>query len=394
MKGALVGALGVGSLGALTKNAVDAFAKQERAIAALDASIISMDRNTAGLSRQIQTLASQIQREGIIGDEAIIQGASFLTTYKDITDQLLPRTIRVMADLSAKMGGDVRRAANLLGKASMGLVGQLSIAGISLSDAAKESKDFEIILGEIEEQVGGMNAALGRTSTGALTQFGNALGDMKEVLGGIVSVAIEPFISSFVIGLGGAGKSMDEINVLGERFRSWLIEAAKNMAFLADAIAGIQFAWLGLKNILAGFGLAVVATVREIARAASFIGRIFGQEFISADSLMMIDDAFKSQMQTVRDLKMELGDMVEELETAPSFKLKAEIDRIAFQAEVDMMRRRLGLEAGGTFRQDPPTPPATQQGPTETRDPQLSDTNSILMDIRRDLATQRGAIAG
>ncbi len=168
-------------------NLVDQFRTQEQAVAALDASIASMGRTTEGLSGNLQTLASQIQANGIIGDEALIKGQSFLTTFGNITDDLLPRTSRIMADIAAKMGGDTVSAANLLGKASMGMTGELSRMGITLSDTAKESKDFELILSEIEQQVGGMNQALANTATGGLDQFKNALGDTQEEAGGLLA---------------------------------------------------------------------------------------------------------------------------------------------------------------------------------------------------------------
>lgn len=163
------------------------FAVQEKAVAALDQSIASMGRTTVGLSRNLQALAAQIQREGIIGDEAIIQGQSFLTTYRDITDDLLPRATRLMVDLAAKMGGDVTGAANMVGKASMGMVGELARVGITFSDAAKESKDFALILSEMETQVSGMNKALGATRTGGLQGLQNDLGDTRELLGGLIA---------------------------------------------------------------------------------------------------------------------------------------------------------------------------------------------------------------
>ncbi len=91
----------------------NAFKVQEQAVAKLNASIASMNRTTPNLSKNLQSLASQIQQNGVIGDEALIEGASFLTTYSQITDDMLPRTISIMADFAAKMGGNTVQAAFL-----------------------------------------------------------------------------------------------------------------------------------------------------------------------------------------------------------------------------------------------------------------------------------------
>jgi hypothetical protein len=253
LKASVIGAVASIASIASGKQFIDDFTQQEQAISLLDASIASMGRTTIGLSSQLQKLASQIQKEGIIGDEVLIKGQSFLTTYKDITDELLPRTTRVMADLSAKMGGDSVRAANLLGKASMGLTGALSIAGISLSDATKKSKDFESILGEIEDQVGGTNKALGSASTGGFTQFSNALGDLRENLGEILTIA------------------------LGDHFRGWSLEIGitkeniqsfgSSLKVLVASLATIaKIVMVGGALVLGFKGITIAVTIAAAAK--------------------------------------------------------------------------------------------------------------------------------
>jgi len=188
LKGTVLGLVGAYISLRSIGNLVDAYKQQDQAVAALDQSIKSMGRTTEGLTDQLVVLAAQVQREGVIGDEAIIQGQSFLTTYSQITDDLLPRTTRIMADIAAKMGGDTVQAANLLGKASMGMTGELARMGITLSDTAKKTKDFKLILSEIENQVGGMNRALRESETGPLDALGNTFGDLKEDAGALAVV--------------------------------------------------------------------------------------------------------------------------------------------------------------------------------------------------------------
>ncbi len=392
LKSAIVGAIGVGSLGALSKSAIGAFAKQEQAVAKLNASIISMKRNTKGLSGNLQKLATQIQNKGVIGDEAILEGASFLTTYRDISDKLLPRTIRVMADLAAKMGGDTTRAANLLGKASMGMTGSLSLAGISLSDATKDSKKFEDILREIEEQVGGTNKALGDTASGGITQFKNAFGDVQEKLGEVLAIAISPFLRSISAKLGDVSFNAKDA---GEKFKNWLVDSTRGLSVLADSLAGLKLAWLNIKLAAAGFGLAVISAVKVASESINSLAGVFGFNFINTDQ---INEAFKGSLATVNDLKGEISSMVDELGKAPpSIKLKAEIDKFAFDAEVESLKKRIGFVEGGTFRKVP----ATQKGTLQRLEvngsgsgKKIDMTNSILEDIRKSLRRDRIAVAG
>jgi len=392
LKSAIVGAIGVGSLGALSKSAIGAFAKQEQAVAKLNASIISMKRNTKGLSGNLQKLATQIQNKGVIGDEAILEGASFLTTYRDISDKLLPRTIRVMADLAAKMGGDTTRAANLLGKASMGMTGSLSLAGISLSDATKDSKKFEDILREIEEQVGGTNKALGDTASGGITQFKNAFGDVQEKLGEVLAIAISPFLRSISAKLGDVSFNAKDA---GEKFKNWLVESARGLTVLADSIAGIKVAFLNAKLAAAGFALFTVARAKQVADSLNTLPNLVGLNLIDTTQ---INSDFNSLLTTVKDVKSEISSTLDELGKAPpSIKLKAEIDKFAFDAEVESLKKRIGFVEGGTFRKVP----ATQKGTLQRLEvngsgsgKKIDMTNSILEDIRKSLRRDRIAVAG
>ena len=122
----------------------------------------SMGRYTPEFSAQMQKMASDLQAVTLFGDEATIAGQAFLFTYKQIPDDLMPRATKAMLDLAAKMGGDTTQAANMLGKAAMGLSGELRRTGITIDEDVAKSGDFAKILGQIEQQVGGLAEAQAR----------------------------------------------------------------------------------------------------------------------------------------------------------------------------------------------------------------------------------------
>lgn len=237
---------------------MDEFRASEQAVAALDQSIASMGRTTAGLSTQLQALASQIQSDGIIDDDVIVKGQSFLTTYGAITDDMLPRATRLMADLSAKMGGDVVSAANMVGKASIGMASELNRVGIQVSDAAVKSGDLSRIFGEMEQQVGGMNAALGYTAGGAFTQFNNALGDMRENAGGMLTIGLAEFFREAAKEMAAASTNLRDGADAVQDFAAKTVTA---MAFVYDY--GIKYLILGFQTVQ----LTAIETVRGIVLA-------------------------------------------------------------------------------------------------------------------------------
>jgi len=177
---------------------VSEYRREEIAAQKLDNTIASMQRSTKGLSSELRALAGQLQREGIIGDEAIMEGQVILAIYGKITDSLLPRTVRVMADLAAFMGGDVTSAARALGMASEGSTDQLRRQGIVISDVAKASGDFNIILDEVTKKVGGTNTSVSEGG-GIFEKYGNRISDVKEKLGELI--ALNPTFRAFAGGI-------------------------------------------------------------------------------------------------------------------------------------------------------------------------------------------------
>ena len=191
------------------KDLINASNQQEKAVAAFEQTLRSMGRYTKKFSTELQDFASQLQSDGIFGDEVLLEGAKFLATYKDITNEMMPETMRVMADFAALTGGSVASAANILGKASMGMTGEMARYGITLSETAKKSKDFNLILAEIKTQVEGQNKALAQTKAGSMQQFSNAVGDLKEKGGDLLKIFIIPAVK-LITPLVDALNSMDK----------------------------------------------------------------------------------------------------------------------------------------------------------------------------------------
>lgn len=184
---ALTGGL---TIAMVMQKSVKAFSEAEQGAIKLDNVLSSMGRGAGVLSAELKGLAEQIQSEGIISDDEIIRGQSMLATFDTISNEALPRVTRVMADFAAMTGGDARQAAMLLGRASAGMTESLARYGIVLSDDVKKSGDFNRVLDEIEKKVGGMNSALGSSASGSLTKFANAMDNVLESIGKVITYGI------------------------------------------------------------------------------------------------------------------------------------------------------------------------------------------------------------
>ena len=132
MQNALLGLLGGYGIASLSKEFLSLAGTQRAAELQTMAAEKSMGRYTETFHKSMLTLASDLQSVSVYGDEFILNGMKMLMTYRDIGNDVMPRTSKAMVDLAALMKGDMVSAANMLGKASMGMTGELRRAGITV----------------------------------------------------------------------------------------------------------------------------------------------------------------------------------------------------------------------------------------------------------------------
>lgn len=186
-------AVGVGYV-ALTTKIVSATAKQQAALAQLEAGIKSTNGVVGRSVDELAAYAAQLQKNSTFGDEEIIAAQSQLLTFTKITGEQFEKTTELALDLSARMGTDLKSSVIQLGKAlndPLANLSALSRSGIQFSDSQKamirqlieSGKMIEaqkIILAELETQFGGSAKAARDDLGGALKALQNATGDLFE----------------------------------------------------------------------------------------------------------------------------------------------------------------------------------------------------------------------
>lgn len=152
-------------------------------------------------------LASELQKEGVVGDEVALSGAQQLATYAKMpstVNKLLP----AMENLLVQQKGvnataeDATSVANLFGKAMMGQTGALTRVGISFTDAQEkvlkygtEEEKAAMLAQVVTQNVGNMNQKFAETDEGKMAQLRNTLGDIGERLGSALLPALASMAS-------------------------------------------------------------------------------------------------------------------------------------------------------------------------------------------------------
>jgi len=246
----------------LGNDAIEAWRKQEAAIANVNAGLAATGNRIGMTSQELQRMAEDAQKAGIFGDEDILQNATAqLLTFSRVGKDSFNRVQKAALDVTAKLygvnatGENLRGTSIMLGKAledpRRGL-SALRRVGISFTDSedARIKKMIEAnnisgahveILKSIERQYGGTNEALAKTAAGMEIVARNRLGDSLEKIGKI----IDPIRSGLIkLVADVVGKFADWVSE-GDNLRDALRAVAAVALVVGAGIAGYVVATKG-----------------------------------------------------------------------------------------------------------------------------------------------------
>ena len=167
------------------KKFIDAAIQQEAAVNKLNQSLRSMGEFTQDASIELQNFASALQSQSIIGDEVILDQLAFAQAMGASVDQS-KEIVTAAADMSAALGIDMNSAVRNLSKTLGGYGGELSEIFPKLKELSKEQLQAGEGVKLLAKQYEGFAKGEIDIFGGALSQAGNAIGDMFEKLGDII----------------------------------------------------------------------------------------------------------------------------------------------------------------------------------------------------------------
>lgn len=185
-------------------SSVKAYNESLEAQTKLSTNLLNVKGNTEANVKAIQKLASELQKKGVIEDDAIIAGASQLATF-NLQGKSIEKLTPKIADMAAQLYGanasseQMMNLNNLIGKVMTGNVGALTKYGVTLSEHQKEllktgnETERAALLAEVLGQnFGSVNEALANTPQGKMAQLRNQIGELKEKVGEFLAKALQP----------------------------------------------------------------------------------------------------------------------------------------------------------------------------------------------------------
>ena len=212
-----VGAGLVKVLGDSAAAAMDA----ERVSAQLDSTLKAVGKGSGQTSKSINDLSLALSEVTPIEDDTITATQSMLLTFKNVGGDTFPRATRAILDMATGMNAGATPSAEQLQGTAIQLgkalndpikgISALARVGVQFSEEQKaaiaamvETNDLAgaqaIILKEVESQFGGAAEAAGGTFAGQMQILNNALGNVKEEIGG----ALIPVLSDLATEYGPA----------------------------------------------------------------------------------------------------------------------------------------------------------------------------------------------
>lgn len=247
--------------------------------------------------RSVKDRAGELQGRTIYGDEAMIAGAAELSTYvKD--PELLKRMMGTLADYAAGMTGnaelDTKQMTDLatgLGKAMFGAYDSLRMKGFDVDELKaldEREKNGGIVtdaerLSALERAIAdyrGMAETFAATDEGRIIQAKNAIGDMKEEIGGELQPVVSMFTSSLSQGLPKAKNAImaavKSAQPALERLSNRIAEIdwtgiVQAVSFVAEGALGMAERFAYAFRMLSGNADALKASLSAVAAAVAGI---------------------------------------------------------------------------------------------------------------------------
>lgn len=192
----IVAGYGLYKLADALKESSQLAAQEQFQIMQLEAVFKSMNRTTKGFTESMIKLADSQELATGYSDDEVMSAEHMLATFTTISNKAMPEVLKTTEDLARGWGIDLVQAARIMGIASMGLTGELTRYGITLSAEAVKTKNFGLILKDIQTQVSGSANAFRYSFLGITTTFHAVLEDTQRILGDLENNVLSPFFEA------------------------------------------------------------------------------------------------------------------------------------------------------------------------------------------------------
>lgn len=287
-------------------------------------------------AEEMKAYASELQSLTTYGDEAIMPIMALGAGATNSSEELKRLTASAL-DMAAATGRDMRQAMMAASRAMSGQVESLKEMGVTLSSteaaqikAAKGSEQHELVLAALEKRFKGFAAVVADTSQGAMTQFNNVLGDMKEDTGKILELPFKQVIQVATKGLQTLQVELNKIGSTGLNAKQALVEILNAAYDMADGTLS------AVSTLMDGVKWVNDNVMQYVVKALNFVTELMLEPFIKMfNTFKEIADKIPMFPKKLKEAYGDAAGFLEKIASAP----KKTFD--AFTAGVDGLAKAL-----------------------------------------------------
>lgn len=295
-----------------------AYQQQEAALIKLNTALKQTDQYTSDNVKALTDYAAKLQQTTIYGDDVTETVMAQLLAMGLTVEQTKQATLQA-ANLATVMGTDLNSAARAMADLFAGNTGMIGRYVKGLDETIIKSGDLNEIIAMLNERIGGQAEAIGKTSVGALARMNNAIGELKENTGELLSKALGPFVNMI-------SDIVKRLNELSPSVSGAIgLVASMTTAFITLRVTGILpaissinlfgVALTGLKVTLikTGIGALIVALGYGLSELAKAYEKWQNAQAQADESFNRMLDQIRSDAANAK--KEELNWMLKEAET-------------------------------------------------------------------------------
>lgn len=243
----LAGVFAASKLYAFSKNAVKAFAADEKAARSLALALANTGNAFAAIG--VEKFIGDLQRAtGVLDDDLRPAFRALLTATGDVKKS--QDALALALDISAGTGKDLGAVSAALSRGFLGQTTALSRLGAGLDKATLKTGDMDVILGQLTEKFRGQALAAAEGYSGAIAKLTVASNNAKEIIGKDLLDAMQLIAGKD--GIGGATSAMEGFAtqignaIYGIGLLTAKLKSLPGAGFIGQVLeAGTQFSGFG-----------------------------------------------------------------------------------------------------------------------------------------------------
>lgn len=192
----IASAFSVGAILAFGKASMQAYNQEAKAHAGL----LNALKGRKDIQEELIQQASELQSKTLFGDETTVEAQKQLAVM-GLTKKQIMELIPLIQDFATSTGMDLAGAAMLVAKAVGTETNALGRYGVALDDTMSKTEKAAEIQRVFNERYGGQAEAAAKAGTGAIEQTSNAISDLSETIGKLLTTNTSGFFSNLTVRL-------------------------------------------------------------------------------------------------------------------------------------------------------------------------------------------------